>query len=63
MRKLKDGWPIFGEFVIETDGKRTHWVMTHCKSCDYLVSMPLTKLVANGPDMCDMCGAYQEHLR
>ena len=61
-RKLKDGWKIYKEWVfIKDDGKREHWVETECPRCGYRIPMPLSKLVAEGPDLCDGCEAYQEH--
>lgn len=69
MRQLKDGWPILKEWVSTFDNKgkeidrRVHWVETKCPGCGhYTVAMPLSKLVARGPDLCDGCEAYQEHL-
>jgi len=64
MRKLKDGWLIYQEWVEKIgNGKREHWVLTDCRSCSCRVPMPLKILVANGPDECDGCEAYQDHCR
>lgn len=61
-RTLKDGWPIHHEWCETKDGKRTHWVETDCYGCNtYTVTMPLTRLVANGPELCDGCEAYKAH--
>lgn len=63
MRELKDGWTIHKEWVdTKTDDRRTHWVSTDCLSCSAEVAMPLKELVANGPESCPGCEAYQEHL-
>ena len=63
MRKLKDGWPIYEEWVAKNkDGKRRHFVQTDCIGCFYhRVTMLLTALVANGPDHCVGCLTYREH--
>ena len=64
MRKLKDGWKIYQEWVEKIgNGKREHWVLTDCRSCSCRVPMPLKLLAANGPDECDGCEAYQDHFR
>jgi hypothetical protein len=61
-RKLKDGWPIYHEWVETENGKRVHWVETDCGGCStHTVWMPLSKLVANGPKQCDGCDAYRAH--
>ena len=63
MRTLKDGWPIYEEWVEVENGKRRHWVLTDCYDCSvHQVAMPLSSLVANGPDLCEGCRAYQCHL-
>jgi len=64
MRKLKDGWTVYNEFVLVNNaGRREHWVETGCYDCNACtVVMPLSKLVAEGPGLCDGCGAYQGHL-
>ena len=60
-RKLKDGWVIYDEWVyVDENGKREHWVETKCPLCGYRVEMPLSKLVADGPDLCEDCGIYKE---
>ena len=65
MRTLKDGWPIYKEWIeIKDGGKREHWVLTDCYHCSVnYVTMPLSKLVAQGPELCEGCGAYQAHER
>lgn len=63
-RKLKDGWPIYKEWVeISLFEPRQHWILTDCRECSsYRIAMPLSKLVANGPDLCPGCIAYKARL-
>lgn len=61
-RTLKDGWKIYHEWR-ETDenGNFVHWVETDCGGCStYTIIIPLTKLVHDGPELCDGCEAYRD---
>ena len=70
-RKLKDGWTIYKEWIMYEyydeagigSGWREHWVETNCSSCSDHVMMPLSELVASGPERCDGCAAYEARLR